>query len=156
MFDRSKRAETGREEKKISMPFSHFPWQWQLQTYWTLNPPLTTRSPASPSPQSQSHWLPGRRARWDKKSNFFISFFTRCLFHSGRHTCPYTCYYYQWVGWLISWSVVGGCHSDEMEDGVRPLSFGGSLPGDGSGRLQIPGAASREVGRLNICLAHDQ
>lgn len=63
--------------------FSHFPWQWQHQTYWTLNPPLTIPSPASPSPQSQSHWLLGRRVRWEKKetspdfkSNFIYVFFT--------------------------------------------------------------------------------
>lgn len=38
--------------------------------------------------------------------------------------------------------VVGGCHSDEMEDGDSHLSFGGSVPGGGSSSLQIPGAAS--------------
>lgn len=60
------------------MPFSHFPWQWQLQTYWTLNPPLTTLSPASPSPQSQWHWRLRRRARWGKMRCFHRFFVTPC------------------------------------------------------------------------------
>lgn len=49
-------------------------------------------------------------------------------------------------------SVAGGCHGDEMEDGDCHLSFGGSVPGDGSSSFQIAGAASREVGRLKSCL----
>lgn len=63
------------------------------------------------------------------------------------------------AGWLISWNVVGGCHSHEMEDGDSHLPFGGSVLGDGSSSLQISGAASWEVGRFNVsavCLPHCQ
>lgn len=42
----------------------------------------------------------------------------------------------------MSLSVVGGCYSDEKEDGDSHLSFGGSVPGDGSSSLPVPGEAS--------------
>lgn len=38
-------------------------------------------------------------------------------------------------GLIMSWNVVGGCHSDEEEDGDSHLSFGGPVPGDGGGCL---------------------
>ena len=44
-----------------------------------------------------------------------------------------------------------------MEDGVSHLFPGGSVPGDGGSSLQIPGAASREVGTLcfmSVCLTN--
>lgn len=46
----------------------------------------------------------------------------------------------------MSSSIIGGCHSDEKEDGDSNLSFGGFVPGDGSCCLQVIGAASWEVG----------
>lgn len=43
--------------------FSHIHWQWQLRTYWTRNPLLTTPIPASPSPPSHSQRHLNRRGR---------------------------------------------------------------------------------------------
>lgn len=48
----------------------------------------------------------------------------------------------------MSWSIIGGCHGDEKEDGHSNLSFGGFVPGDGSCCFQIIGAASWEVGNM--------
>lgn len=39
-------------------------------------------------------------------------------------------------------NAAGGRHSDEEEDGVCHLRFGGAVPGDGGRSLQVPGAAS--------------
>ena len=83
----------GRKAKTFSIIFS-FPSQWQLQTYWTLNPPLTTLSPASPSPQSQSHWLLERKVRWEEKSKprppkWFLKNASRVLLDMLVDTSPY-------------------------------------------------------------------
>ncbi len=69
----------------------------------------------------------------------FILYFIKVI--SGDLLCV--------CGLIDQLSLVGCCHSDEMEDGDSHLFFGGSVPGDGSSSLQIPGAALREVGRLS-------
>lgn len=64
-FDR--RAEPRRRNKCVwggkRYEFSHIHWQWQLRTYWTRNPLLTTTIPASPSPPSHSQRHLNRRGR---------------------------------------------------------------------------------------------
>lgn len=81
------------------MLFSRFPWQWQFHAYWTLHPPLTTPSPASPFPQSQSHWLPRRRVRWEKKRKESRI----CVFAQEAHVCLWMTDQLKSCRWLLQW-----------------------------------------------------